>query len=41
MIKFKKMRGNGNDFIVIENLAKANLLSKSQIMQKLEIGKRA
>ena len=33
MIKFKKMHGNGNDFIVIENLTKANLLSKSQIVK--------
>ena len=33
MIKFKKMHGNGNDFIIIENLTKANLLSKSQIVK--------
>ena len=33
MIKFKKMHGNGNDFIVIENLTKANSLSKSQIVK--------
>ena len=33
MIRFKKMHGNGNDFIVIENLTKANSLSKSQIVK--------
>tara|TARA_Y100000385_G_scaffold178379_1_gene184409 strand:- start:82 stop:204 length:123 start_codon:yes stop_codon:yes gene_type:complete len=33
MIKFKKMHGNGNDFIVLENLTKTNLLSKSQIIK--------
>ena len=33
MIKFKKMHGNGNDFIIIENLTKANYLSKSQIVK--------
>ncbi len=33
MIKFKKMHGNGNDFIVIENLTKANSLTKSQIIK--------
>ena len=27
------MHGNGNDFIIIENLTKANLLSKSQIVK--------
>ena len=31
MIKFKKMHGNGNDFIVIENLTKMHTLSKSQL----------
>tara|TARA_B100000287_G_scaffold414532_1_gene447194 strand:+ start:1829 stop:2614 length:786 start_codon:yes stop_codon:yes gene_type:complete len=33
MIKFKKMHGNGNDFIVMENLTKANSLTKSQIVK--------
>ena len=33
MIKFKKMHGNGNDFIIIENLTKVNALSKSQIVK--------
>ncbi len=33
MIRFKKMHGNGNDFIVLENLTKTNLLSKSQIIK--------
>ena len=33
MIKFKKMHGNGNDFIIIENLTKAHSLSKSQIVK--------
>ena len=33
MIKFKKMHGNGNDFIIIENLTKVNALSKSQIIK--------
>ena len=27
------MHGNGNDFIVLENLTKTNLLSKSQIIK--------
>ena len=33
MVKFKKMHGNGNDFIVIENLTKMHALSKSQIIK--------
>jgi diaminopimelate epimerase len=33
MIRFKKMHGNGNDFIVIENLTKTNSLSKSQLIK--------
>ena len=33
MIKFKKMHGNGNDFIIIENLTKTHTLSKSQIIK--------
>ena len=33
MIKFKKMHGNGNDFIVIENLTKFQSLTKSQIIK--------
>ena len=33
MIRFKKMHGNGNDFIVLENLTKACALSKSQIIK--------
>ncbi len=33
MIKFKKMHGNGNDFVVIENLTKLNSLSKSQLVK--------
>ena len=33
MIKFKKMHGNGNDFVVIENLTKENSLSKSQVIK--------
>ena len=33
MLKFKKMHGNGNDFIVIENLTKSHALSKSQIIK--------
>ena len=33
MISFKKMHGNGNDFIVIENLTKAHSLSKSQLIK--------
>lgn len=31
MISFKKMHGNGNDFIVMENLTKVHSLSKSQL----------
>ena len=33
MISFKKMHGNGNDFIVIENLTKVHSLSKSQLIK--------
>lgn len=33
MIKFKKMHGNGNDFIVIENLTKPQPLTKAQIIK--------
>ena len=33
MIKFKKMHGNGNDFIIIENLTIAQSLKKSQIIK--------
>ena len=33
MLKFKKMHGNGNDFIVIENLTKKHVLSKSQLIK--------
>ena len=33
MLKFKKMHGNGNDFIILENLTKAHALSKSQIIK--------
>ncbi len=33
MIKFKKMHGNGNDFIVIENLTQTVYLTKKQIKQ--------
>ena len=33
MIKFKKMHGNGNDFIVIENLTESQSLTKSQIIK--------
>ena len=34
MIKFKKMHGNGNDFIILENLTNiAHALSKSQIIK--------
>jgi len=31
LISFKKMHGNGNDFIVMENLTKSHSLSKSQL----------
>ena len=33
MISFKKMHGNGNDFIVIENLTKEHPLSKAQLIK--------
>ena len=33
MLKFKKMHGNGNDFIVIENLTEMHALSKSQLIK--------
>ena len=33
MISFKKMHGNGNDFIVMENLTKSHSLSKSQLIK--------
>lgn len=33
MIKFKKMHGNGNDFVVMENLTKTHSLTKSQIIK--------
>ena len=33
MLKFKKMHGNGNDFIIIENLTQMHVLSKSQIIK--------
>ncbi|MDC0062282.1 diaminopimelate epimerase [Pseudomonadota bacterium] len=33
MLKFKKMHGNGNDFIVIENLTAMHALSKSQLIK--------
>ena len=33
MIKFKKMHGNGNDFIILENLTTSQKLSKSQIIK--------
>jgi diaminopimelate epimerase len=33
MLKFKKMHGNGNDFIIIENLTQMHALSKSQIIK--------
>jgi diaminopimelate epimerase len=33
MLKFKKMHGNGNDFIVIENLTRTQHLTKSQIIK--------
>ena len=33
MLKYKKMHGNGNDFIILENLTKAHALSKSQIIK--------
>ena len=32
-MKFKKMHGNGNDFIIIENLTQKISLSKSQIIK--------
>ena len=32
MIKFKKMHGNGNDFIVLENLTQTQSLTKAQII---------
>ena len=31
MIKFKKMHGNGNDFVIIDNLTQAISLTKTQI----------
>ena len=31
--QYKKMHGNGNDFIILENLTKAHALSKSQIIK--------
>ena len=33
MIKFKKMHGNGNDFIIIENLTRPQPLTKAQIIK--------
>ena len=33
MMKFKKMHGNGNDFIIIENLTQTTYLTKSQIIK--------
>ena len=33
MMKFKKMHGNGNDFIIIENLTQTTSLTKSQIIK--------
>ena len=33
MIKFKKMHGNGNDFIIIENLTTNQKLSRSQLIK--------
>tara|TARA_B100000965_G_scaffold398982_1_gene418020 strand:+ start:674 stop:1459 length:786 start_codon:yes stop_codon:yes gene_type:complete len=33
MIKFKKMHGNGNDFIIIENLTEMHALSKAQLIK--------
>ena len=33
MIEFKKMHGNGNDFVVIENLTKTQSLTKAQIIK--------
>ena len=33
MLKFKKMHGNGNDFIIIENLTEMHLLSKAQLIK--------
>ncbi|MDC0918590.1 hypothetical protein OAQ94_01420 [Gammaproteobacteria bacterium] len=41
MISFKKMHGNGNDFIVIENLTKEHSLSKSQLIKMGDRKKRA
>ena len=40
MLKYKKMHGNGNDFIILENLTKAHALSKSQII-KMGVEKKA
>ena len=33
MIKFKKMHGNGNDFIIVENLTTNQKLSRSQLIK--------
>ena len=33
MIKFKKMHGNGNDFIILENLTTNQKLSRSQLIK--------
>ena len=33
MMKFKKMHGNGNDFIIIESLTQTISLTKSQIIK--------
>ena len=33
MLKFKKMHGNGNDFIIIENLTEMHVLSKTQLIK--------
>ena len=33
MMQFKKMHGNGNDFIIIENLTQIISLTKSQIIK--------
>ena len=32
-MQFKKMHGNGNDFIIIENLTQTISLTKSQIIK--------
>jgi diaminopimelate epimerase len=38
-MQFKKMHGNGNDFIIIENLTQTISLTKSQIIKMGDIKK--